>query len=151
MFSRGAILPSMGFRPDTTRSWHSSPLIRGGSLTVLAISLLAATFSWAGNVLQIGSLLAKPELYQLETVRVTGVVSDNPRVRHIKGNKCAEFFTVKDETGSIRAVHGVRCSGAVGLLRKRDTVTVEARLERTAGGAGLLNVQAMLAKVVPYP
>jgi hypothetical protein len=45
----------------------------------------------------------------------------------------------------------VRCSGAVGLLRKRDTVTVEARLERSAGGAGLLNVQSMLAKVVPYP
>jgi hypothetical protein len=136
---------------DTTRSWNFSWLI----LTILVISLFA-TFSWAGNVLKIGSLLSNPDSYQLRTVRVTGIVSDDPEVKRVKRwtdnvNKCVQFFTVKDETGSIRAGYAVSCSGAMDLLRKRDSVTLEARFERTAGGAGLLNVLEVLTKVANYP
>jgi hypothetical protein len=64
----------MGFHHDITRNWNSPVLIRRLSLPVLVISLFA-TFSWAGNVLKIGALLANPELYQSKTVRVTGVLS----------------------------------------------------------------------------
>jgi hypothetical protein len=146
IFSRGAILSSMGLH-DTTRSWNFSWLI----LTVLVISLFA-TFSWAANVLKIGSLLANPKSYQLQIVLVTGIVSDYPQVKHFKKwannvDKCVQFFTVKDETGSIQAAYEVTCSGAMDLLRQRDTVTLEARFEQTAAGAGLLHVVSMLGKV----
>jgi hypothetical protein len=143
------MLSCMGFHPDTTRSWNFSRLI----LMVLAISLLAS-FSWAGNVLKIRSLLANPESYQLQTFRVEGIVSDDPQVKRIKSwadnvGKCVQFFTVKDETGSIQAAYKVSCSGAMDLLRKRDSVTLEARFERTAAGGGLLNVVSVLGKVAP--
>ena len=117
---------------------------------------LFATFSWAGNKLAIGSLLSAPESYQLRTVRITGVVIDSPQVKRIKRwsdnvNKCIQFFTVKDETGSILAAYEVSCSGAMDLLRKRDRVTLEARFERKAGGAGILNVLEVLTKVASLP
>ena len=144
----------MGFHPDITRSWNSPALIRRLSLTILCIGLFA-TFSWAGNALKIGSLLANSVLYQSKMVRVTGVVSDDPEVKRFKGwmdnaKKCVQFFTVKDETGSIRVAYEVSCSGAFDVLRKRDRVTMDARFERTAEGAGLLNVVEVLAKVSSY-
>jgi hypothetical protein len=141
----------MGFHPDTTRSWYSRPLSRGLSLTVLVISMFA-TFSWAGNAVKIGSLLANPESYQSQTVRVIGIVSDKPRLKQVKSwmnnmNKCAQLFTVKDETGSIQASYEVKCSVVMNILRQRDGVTLQARFERTAAGAGLLNVVSVLAIV----
>lgn len=141
----------MAFHPDITQSWNSPALIRRVSLAVLFIGLFA-TFSWAGTVLKIGSVLANPPLYQSKTVRVTGIVSDDPEVKRFKGwmnnaKKCIQFFTVKDETGSIRVAYEVSCSGAMDVLRKRDRVTLDARFERTAEGAGLLNVVEVLAKV----
>ena len=150
-FSSSAILSCMGFHPDITRSWNSPALIRRVSLALLFIGLLA-TFSWAGDVLKIGSVLANPPLYQSKTVRVTGIVSDDPEVKRFKGwmnnaKKCIQFFTVKDETGSIRVAYEVSCSGAMDVLRKRDRVTLDARFERTAEGAGLLNVVEVLAKI----
>jgi hypothetical protein len=144
----------MGFHHDITRSWNSPALIRRLSLPVLVISLFA-TFSWAGNVLKIGALLANPEMYQSKTVRVTGVLSDDPEIKRVKNwaynlNTCVEFFTVQDETGSIRAAYEVGCSGAMDLLRKRDSVTLEARFERK-GGRALLNVVSVLSKMANYP
>ena len=144
----------MGFSPDITRSWNSAALIRRLSLAVLFM-VLFATFSWAGNVLKIGSLLANQALYQSKTVRVTGIVSDDPEVKRFKGwmdnaKKCVQFFTVKDETGSIRVAYDVNCSGAFDVLRRRDRVTLDARFERTAEGAGLLKVVEVLAKVSSF-
>jgi hypothetical protein len=141
----------MGFHPDTTRSWYSSPLSRGLSLTVLVISMFA-TFSWAGNAVKIGSLLANPKLYQSQTVLITGIVTDHPQVKHVRSwadtmNKCVQFFTVRDETGSIQAVYEMTCSPAMNLLRQRDGVTLEARFERTPAGAGLLHVVSVLGEV----
>ena len=135
----------------TTRRWNFSWLI-----PAVLVTSLFATFSWAGNVLKISSLLSNPESYQSRTVRVTGVVIDDPQVKRVKRwtdnvNKCVQFFTVKDETGSILAAYELSCSGAMDLLRKRDSVTLEARFERKAGGAGQLNVLEVVSKVANYP
>lgn len=143
----------MGFHHDI-RNRNCRCLVQAWSLTILVITLFA-TFAWADGV-KIGSLLTKPELYEMKLIRLTGVVSDDPQIKHIKQaadgiDKCIQFFTVKDATGSIQAAYEVRCSGAMDILRKRDNVTMEARLERTAQGSGRLNVQSVISKTTAYP
>jgi len=118
----------------------------------LAIGLFAS-LSWAGNVLKLGALLAKPESYQLKVVRVEGIVT-NHQLKHIKGwaknvDKCVQSFTVTDETGAMQAAYSANCSGAMDLLRNRDRVTMDARFEWAPGGSGMLAVQEVLAKMAP--
>jgi cytochrome c-type biogenesis protein CcmE len=120
------------------------------AIIVLAISV-AATLSWAGSALDVGSLLATPESYQSRVVRVTGIVA-NHKMRHLRGEtteKCFQLFTLNDETGSIQVAYRSNCAGAKTSLRNRDVVTVEARFEWTPGQSGLLKVQSVLAKVAP--
>jgi hypothetical protein len=115
--------------------------------TILTISV-ASTLSIAGTELGPGSLLADPESYQSQVVRVTGTVV-NHKIRRSHTNRCYQSFTIMDETGSIRAVHGTSCAGVKNALRNRDIVTVEARFEWAPGGSGLLKVQSVLARVAP--
>jgi hypothetical protein len=107
-----------------------------------------ATISWAGTALTLASILADPASYQSEIVRVSGIVS-NHKIRRWGPSKCFQSFTVKDGTGSIRAVHGASCAGVKNALRNRDLVTLEARFEWTPGKPGMLKVQSILAKVAP--
>ena len=143
----------MGFHHGI-RSRNCRCLVRACSLTILVITLFG-TFAWA-DVVKIGSLLTKPELYEMKIIRLTAFVSDDPQIKHIKKvadgiDKCIQFFTVKDTTGSIQAAYEVKCSGAMDVLRKSDNVTMEARLERTAQGSGWLNVQSVISKTTAYP
>lgn len=115
--------------------------------TVLAIGV-AGTLSWASAMLDIGTVLANPETYQSQVVRVSGVVV-NHKLRRSGANRCYQSFTVKDETGSIHAVHQANCSGAKNALRNRDLVTVDGRFEWAPGQSGLLKVQSVVVKVVP--
>jgi hypothetical protein len=115
--------------------------------TVLAIGA-AGTLSWASAMLDIGTVLADPETYQSQVVRVSGVVV-NHKLRRSGANRCYQSFTVKDETGSIHAVHRANCSGAKNALRNRDLVTVDGRFEWAPGQGGLLKVQSVVVKVVP--
>jgi len=64
-------------------------------------------------------------------------------------HKCIQSFSVKDETGSISAVHGASCAGVKNALRNRDVVTVEGLFEWAPGQTGTLKVQSILAKVAP--
>jgi len=119
-------------------------------LTVLAIGASGA-LSWASPVLDIGSVLADPETYQSQVVRVSGIVTKH-KIRHLKGwrtEKCFQWFTLKDDTGSIQVAFRSNCSGAKTSLRNRDLVTVDARFEWTAGRSGLLQVQSVVMKVAP--
>ena len=115
--------------------------------TVLAIGAVG-TLSWASTVLDIGSVLAHPETYQSQVVRVSGVVV-NHKLRRSGPNQCYQSFIMKDETGSIQAVDRSNCSGAKNVLRNRDLVTVDGRFEWAPGESGLLKVQAVVVKVVP--
>lgn len=128
--------------------------ITGWSLAVLAIVLCAAQSS-AIMVLKLHSLLAHPESYQSNTVQVTGVVS-NHQFQHIKKwaanvDKCVQTFTMTDGADSIDAVYGANCAGAMDLLRNRDRVTLEARLDWAPGKTSTLTVQSVLSKITPYP
>ena len=114
---------------------------------VLAMGLVV-TLSWASTVLDIASLLDNPESYQLEVVRVTGIVA-NHKIRQWGTNRCLQSYTLKDVTGSIRALQRANCAGAKNSLRNRDLVTVEARFEWTRGKSSVLKVQSILAKVAP--
>ena len=114
---------------------------------VMALSLVAPV-SWAGSTTDVASLLEKPDSYQSQVVRVTGTVT-NHRIRRGGENKCFQSFRLRDESGSIQAVHGASCAGVKNALRNRDVVTVEARLEWTSHKAGYLRVQRILAKVAP--
>jgi hypothetical protein len=115
--------------------------------TVLAMGLVA-TLSWASTVLDVASLLDNPESYQFEFVRVTGIVVDH-RIHRWRANRCVQSFTLRDGTGSIRAVQRANCAGAHNSLRDRDLVTVEARFEWTPGKSSRLNVRSILGKVAP--
>ena len=107
-----------------------------------------ASLSWAETVLTPSSLLANPESYQSQVVRVRGVVAQH-KIRRVGMRKCVQSFAVKDETGSVSAVHDASCAGVKNALRNRDLVTVEARFEWAPGQTGTLNVQTILAKVQP--
>lgn len=115
--------------------------------TVLGIGFLANA-SWAGTLLTTGSLLAKPELYQSQVVRVSGVIA-NHKMRRSGFHKCIQSFTMKDGTGSIVAVYGASCAGAKNALRNRDLVTVEALFDWAPGKSASLKVQSILSKVAP--
>jgi cytochrome c-type biogenesis protein CcmE len=120
-------------------------LVKFCAPTVLAISVVA-TLSWAGADLDVGSLLADPESYQSQVVRVTGIVV-NHKMQHLRGEtteKCFQLFTLKDETGSIQVAYRSNCAGAKTSLRNRDVVTLKARFV-----SGMLEVQSVLAKVAP--
>src|SRR5215831_20436167 len=71
----------MGFHHGIRNRKFRFP-VRACSLTILVITLFA-TFAWA-DVLKIGSLLTNPELYAMKIIRLTGVVSDDPTIKHIK-------------------------------------------------------------------
>lgn len=114
---------------------------------VLAMCFVV-TLSWASTVPDIASLLNNPESYQLEVVRVTGIVT-NHKIRQWGTNRCLQSYTLKDVTGSIRALQRANCAGAKNSLRNRDLVTVEARFEWTPGKSSVLKVQSILAKVAP--
>ena len=133
-------------------TWNYRRYVGWWVLMALSIGLFAS-LSWAGNVLKLGALLAKPESYQLKVVRVEGVVT-NHQLKHIKGwaknvDKCVQSFTVTDETGAMQAAYSANCSGAMDLLRNRDRVTMDARFEWAPGGSGVLAVQEVLAKMAP--
>lgn len=117
------------------------------ALTVLAMTAFAA-LSEASTIVNLASILGDPESYQSEMVRVSGIVSHH-RIRRWGASRCFQSFTVRDGTGSIRAVHRANCAGAKTSLRNRDLVTVEGRFEWTPGKPGLLKVQTILAKVAP--
>ena len=114
---------------------------------VLAMGFVV-TLSWASTVQNIASLLDNPESYQFEVVRVTGIVA-NHKIRRWGTNRCLQSYTLKDVTGSIRALQRANCAGAKNTLRNRDLVTVEARFEWTPGKSSMLKVQSILAKLVP--
>jgi hypothetical protein len=116
-------------------------------LTLLGIGCLA-TASWAGTVLRPGALLAKPESYQSQIVRVTGIVA-NHKLRRTGAHKCIQYFTMKDETAAITAVHGASCAGVKNALRNRDIVTVEALFDWAPGKSASLKVHSILSKVAP--
>ena len=115
--------------------------------TVLACTL-AATLSWAGTVPELGALNDKPDSYQSQVVRVTGVVV-NHRIRRGLMNKCFQSFTLEDDTGSIEAEYKASCSGVRNAIRDRDVVTVEGRFELTSGNTGVIKVKSILSKVAP--
>ena len=115
--------------------------------TVLAIGA-TGPLTWANTALDIAVVLADPELYQSQIVRVTGVVA-NHTIRRSRAGRCYQTFTMNDDTGSIRAVHKANCAGAKNALRNRDVVTVEARFQWAPGQSGLLKVQSILIKVAP--
>jgi hypothetical protein len=132
-------------------TWNYRRYVGWWVLMALAIGLFAS-LSWAGNVLNLGALLANPESYQLKIVRVEGIVA-NHRLKHFKRvnnvEKCVQSFTVTDETGTMEAAYAMKCSGAMDLLRNRDRVTMDARFDWAPGKAGRLNVQEVLAKMAP--
>ena len=115
--------------------------------SILLVFSLTATLAWAGTVQDVGSLLDDPGSYQSQVVRVTGTVV-NHRVRRGM-NKCFQLFTIEDHAGTIEAVYQANCQGAGNVLRNRDVVTVEARLELIASHLSVLKVQAILSKVAP--
>jgi len=120
-------------------------------LAPIALALiLVPPLSWAKTVLKIGSLVADPESYQSQVVRVAGVVTKH-KLRHLGGgaNGCFQLFTLKDETGSIELTYRSNCAGAKTTLRPRDLVTVEGRFEWGPGKSGQITVQSVLAKVAP--
>ena len=63
-------------------TWNYRRYVGWWVLMALAIGLFAS-LSWAGNVLNLGALLANPESYQLKIVRVEGIVA-NLRLKHFK-------------------------------------------------------------------
>jgi hypothetical protein len=121
--------------------------LRALGAAILTINV-ASTLSMAGTELGPGSLLADPESYQSQVVRVTGTVA-NHKIRRSHGNRCYQSFTIMDDTGAIRAVHGASCAGVKNPLRNRDIVTVDARFEWAPGESGLLNVHSVVARVAP--
>lgn len=142
----------MESHPVITPSWKTRILIGWQGLTILVISL-SATLSWAGDLLKLGSLQAESESYKLKNVRVEGLVTGH-RINHFTGNEmkretCIHYFTVRDDTGSMRAVYMTICPGGGALLRNGDRVTVDARFEKAPGTAGRLNVRSVVAKIVP--
>jgi len=119
----------------------------------IALTISLVPVSWGGTVLKIGSLVADPESYQSQVVRIEGVVTKH-KLRHLGGemsgpDSCFQLFTVKDETGSIQAAYRSNCAGAKTALRPRDLVTVEGRFEWAPGKSGHIHVQSVLAKVAP--
>jgi hypothetical protein len=108
---------------------------------------MAATQSWAESPLDLASLLADPESYESQVVRVRGTVANHKIRRGV--TKCFQSFTLTDEAGSIPAVHGASCAGAKNALRNRDLVIVEARFEWTPGRSGLLKVHSIVTKLAP--
>jgi hypothetical protein len=121
-------------------------------LAVAAMSVVA-TGSWAGSLLDLGSLQADPEAYQSKVVRVTGTVTKH-KMRHLRReeshvDRCFQLFTLTDDTGSMRVAYQSKCAGAKTSLRNRDVVTVEALFEWAPGQSGMLKVQSVLAKVAP--
>lgn len=115
--------------------------------SIVAAVSLAATLSFAGTVVDVGSLLDNPDAYQSKAVRVTGTVSNHKIQRGV--TKCFQLFTLEDDTGSVDAVYKASCSGARNALRDRDVVTVEARFEVTSGREGMLKVRSIVSKVQP--
>ena len=104
---------------------------------------------------KLGSLLAHPDSYHSKLVRIRGVVTSH-QIKHIKQwmqneDRCFQAFTVKDETGSIPASYGTSCSGAIDLLRIRDTVTLEGYFEESHTGGGVLNVETVISKTTASP
>lgn len=119
-------------------------------LTILIMSL-STTLAWGGDLLKLSSLNHDPESYKLKTVRVAGVVTSH-QVNHFtrstaEPDNCVHHFTVKDDTGSMRAVYATICPGGGALLRNGDHVTVDARFEKNPGAAWRLNVRSVVAKV----
>ena len=121
--------------------------IKWVALTVLGAGFLA-TISWAGTLLTPGSLLANPETYRSQVVRISGLVA-NHKIRRVGARKCVQSFTMKDESRAILAVYGASCAGAKNALRNRDLVTVEALFDWRPGTSGSLKVHSILSKVAP--
>ena len=117
------------------------------SLAFILHLSLTATLAWAGTVQDVGSLLEDPGAYQSQVVRVTGTVY-NHRIRRGMNN-CFQLFTIEDNAGSIEAIYQANCQGAGNVVRDRDVVTVEARVELTASNSGMLKVQSIVSKVAP--
>jgi cytochrome c-type biogenesis protein CcmE len=126
---------------------HMRSHLKAIALSVLVTSVVIS-LSWANAILTPASLLANPESYQSQIVRVRGVVAQH-KIRRLDMHKCIQSFSVKDETGSISAVHGASCAGVKNALRNRDVVTVEGLFEWAPGQTGTLKVQSILAKVAP--
>ena len=126
--------------PQTTRRGKVGRLIGWRGLLVLAVSVFA-TISWASDLVNIGSLLANPESYQMKIVRVDGMVSGH-QMNHFIGNvtkleKCIQHFTVTDDTGTMDAVYATICPSEAIILRDGDRVTIEAHF------SGLLDVRSV--------
>jgi hypothetical protein len=139
----------MDSHPDTRKGWKARRLI-GLGLTVLLVTLVA-NLSWAGDLLKVSSLLGDPEAYKLKSVRIAGRVTSH-RMHYFTGNvtkNCIHYFTIKDDTGTMKAVYPTICHGGAVFIRDGDRVTIDARFENARGTAGLLNVRSVVTKTIP--
>lgn len=95
---------------------------------MLTFSLLTSA-AWAAEPVRINSLLTYPEAYKMKVVQVEGTVR-NYRMDHFIGNntkleKCIQFFSVEDETGTVDASYAALCQMGPVMLKDGDQVTIE--------------------------